>query len=189
MLEDFFKVPPSHMKVPPDHYKGLQATSKGHAPLLIPVAAMGKCKQANEFQSRHYGHPTSLIVHEQFMTQWNAVYMTSRLGEGPLGCILHCHYMEHGLRSERESYPHSLPLDVATSSRLVNMHMRVELLKGGWNNIVRPHTGHSLPCVHLRAPAFVCVCLRSSAFVFICIRLRASACICVRPCAPASLPP
>ena len=26
-------------------------------PLLIPVAAMGKCKQANEFLSRHYGHP------------------------------------------------------------------------------------------------------------------------------------
>ena len=24
--------------------------------LLIPVAAMGKCKQANKFQSRHYGH-------------------------------------------------------------------------------------------------------------------------------------
>ena len=64
---DFFKVPPSHMKVPPDHYKGPQATSKGHPPpLLIPVAAMGKCKQANEFQSRHYGHPTSLIIHE-----WN----------------------------------------------------------------------------------------------------------------------
>ena len=34
-------------------------------PLLIPVAAMGKCKQANEFQSRHYGHPTSLIIHER----------------------------------------------------------------------------------------------------------------------------
>ena len=34
-------------------------------PLLIPVAAMGKCKQANEFQSCHYGHPTSLIIHEQ----------------------------------------------------------------------------------------------------------------------------
>ena len=52
------------MKVPPDHYKGPQATSKGHAPLLIPVAAMGKCKQANEFQSRHYGHPL-LIIHER----------------------------------------------------------------------------------------------------------------------------
>ena len=25
---------------------------------------MGKCKQANEFQSRHYGHPT-LIIHKQ----------------------------------------------------------------------------------------------------------------------------
>ena len=34
-------------------------------PLLIPVAAMGKCKQANEFQSRHYGHLTSLVIHEQ----------------------------------------------------------------------------------------------------------------------------
>ena len=28
----------------------------GHAPLLIPVATMGKCKQANKFQSPHYGH-------------------------------------------------------------------------------------------------------------------------------------
>ena len=45
------------MEVPPDHYKGPQATSKGHGPLLISVAAMGKCKQANEFQSHHYGHP------------------------------------------------------------------------------------------------------------------------------------
>ena len=51
MLEDFFKVLLGHMKVPPDHYKGPQATSKGHTHL--PVAAMGKCKQANEF---HYGH-------------------------------------------------------------------------------------------------------------------------------------
>ena len=25
------------MKLPPDHYKGPHATSKGHAPLLIPV--------------------------------------------------------------------------------------------------------------------------------------------------------
>ena len=30
-------------------------------PLLIPVAAKGKCKQANEFQSRHYGHPTHYL--------------------------------------------------------------------------------------------------------------------------------
>ena len=42
MLLDFFKVPPSHMKVPPDHYEGPQATSKGHGPLLILVATMGK---------------------------------------------------------------------------------------------------------------------------------------------------
>ena len=55
---NFFKVLPSHMKVPPDHCKGPQATSKGHAPLLIPVSTMGECKQANEFQSRHYGHTT-----------------------------------------------------------------------------------------------------------------------------------
>ena len=27
--------------------------------------AMGKCKQANEFQLHHYGHPTSLIIHER----------------------------------------------------------------------------------------------------------------------------
>ena len=66
MLEDFFKVLPSHMKVPPDHYKGPQATSKGHTPWLIPVAAMRKCKQTNGFQPRHYGHPTLLIIHE-----WN----------------------------------------------------------------------------------------------------------------------
>ena len=50
LSQDLFKVPPGHTKVPPDHYKGSQATSKGHTPLLIPVAAMGKCKQANEFQ-------------------------------------------------------------------------------------------------------------------------------------------
>ena len=37
------------MKVPPDHYEGPQATSKGHTPLLIPVTAMGKCKQANKW--------------------------------------------------------------------------------------------------------------------------------------------
>ena len=48
VLEGFFKVPPSHMKVLPDHYKGLQATSKGHTPLLILVATMGKCKQAKK---------------------------------------------------------------------------------------------------------------------------------------------
>ena len=65
MLEDFFKVPPSHIKVPPDQYKGLQATSKGHASLVILVATMGKCKQANEFQSCHYGHLTLLIIHEK----------------------------------------------------------------------------------------------------------------------------
>ena len=45
------------MKVPPDHYKGLQATSKEHAPVLIPVAAVGRCKQANEFQSCHLWSP------------------------------------------------------------------------------------------------------------------------------------
>ena len=31
--------------------------------MLIPVAAMGKCKQANEFQLCHYDHPI-LIIHE-----------------------------------------------------------------------------------------------------------------------------
>ena len=39
---------------PPEHYKGLQATSKGHTPFLILIATMGKCKQANKankFQS------------------------------------------------------------------------------------------------------------------------------------------
>ena len=42
--------PPGHMKIQPGHYKGLHATSKGHGPLLIPVATNGKCKQANKFQ-------------------------------------------------------------------------------------------------------------------------------------------
>ena len=50
------------MKVPPDYYNGLQATYKGHALLLIPVSAMGKCKQA-------FNHAIivtqSLIIHEQ----------------------------------------------------------------------------------------------------------------------------
>ena len=35
------------------HIKGIRP------PLLILVAAMGKCKQANEFQLHHYGHPTT----------------------------------------------------------------------------------------------------------------------------------
>ena len=59
-MEDFFKVPPSHMKVPPNHYKRLKVAPKGHAPWLVPVAAKGDCKQANDFQSRHCGHP---IIH------------------------------------------------------------------------------------------------------------------------------
>ena len=42
LLEDFFKVPPSHMKVLPDHYKGPQATSKGHVPLVDSVCRHGK---------------------------------------------------------------------------------------------------------------------------------------------------
>ena len=41
-LEDFFKVPPSLMKVLPDHYKGLQATSKGHAPLVDSSCRHGR---------------------------------------------------------------------------------------------------------------------------------------------------
>ena len=47
MLEEFFKVLPSHIKIPPDHYKAPQVTSKGHTPLLIPIAAMRKCKPLN----------------------------------------------------------------------------------------------------------------------------------------------
>ena len=35
VLEDFLRVPPSHMKVLPDHYQELHATSKGHPTLLI----------------------------------------------------------------------------------------------------------------------------------------------------------
>ena len=38
---------------------------KGTPPLLIPVATMGKCKQGYEVQSCYYGHPISLIIHEQ----------------------------------------------------------------------------------------------------------------------------
>ena len=49
MLEDFFKVPPSHMKVTPDHYKGPQAASKEHTPLLTPVAAMGNVNKPMNF--------------------------------------------------------------------------------------------------------------------------------------------
>ena len=41
-LEDFFKVPPTHMKVPPDHYKGQQVTSKGHTPLVDSGRRHGK---------------------------------------------------------------------------------------------------------------------------------------------------
>ena len=58
------------MKVPPDYYKGLQATSKGHTPLLIPVVPIGKCKQANEFQLCHFGD-WLLIIHEQNW-RWNS---------------------------------------------------------------------------------------------------------------------
>ena len=36
------------MQVLPDHYKGPQATSKGHTPLLIPFTTMGKCKQVKK---------------------------------------------------------------------------------------------------------------------------------------------
>ena len=46
------------MKVPSDLYKGLHATSKGHIPFLIPVAAMGKRKQAMNFKTTiMHGHP------------------------------------------------------------------------------------------------------------------------------------
>ena len=46
-------------------WKYCQTTTKGRRPhekknthpLLIPIAAMGKCKQANKFQSRRYNHP------------------------------------------------------------------------------------------------------------------------------------
>ena len=68
----FFKCWRISSKFRPATWKCRQTTTKGRRPherdtppLLIPVAAMGKCKQANEFQSRHYGHPTSLIIHEQ----------------------------------------------------------------------------------------------------------------------------
>ena len=56
----FFKVPPSHMKVTTKDHKPHQRKR----PPVDSVAAIGKCKQANEFGSRHYGRP-SLIIHEQ----------------------------------------------------------------------------------------------------------------------------
>ena len=40
------KNPDSRMKVPPDHYNMLHATSKGHTPLLILVATMGKSNES-----------------------------------------------------------------------------------------------------------------------------------------------
>ena len=48
VLEDSSKLRPNHMEVLPGHYKGPYVTSKGHIPLLIPVATIGKCKQAKQ---------------------------------------------------------------------------------------------------------------------------------------------
>ena len=39
---DFFKVSPAHIKVLPDHYKGPQATSKGHTHLVDSSCRHGK---------------------------------------------------------------------------------------------------------------------------------------------------
>ena len=49
MLENFFKVLPSLIKVLQDHYKVLYATSKR------PASLVG-CKQGNEFQLCYHGH-------------------------------------------------------------------------------------------------------------------------------------
>ena len=57
----------SQMKPPPHHYKGLHTTSKGHATLLIPVAAMGNCEQANEFQQRRHGPKLSTTQMSQLV--------------------------------------------------------------------------------------------------------------------------
>ena len=46
--EDFFNVSSSNINVRPDYYKVPRGTSIDMPPLLILVATMGICKQANE---------------------------------------------------------------------------------------------------------------------------------------------
>lgn len=53
------------MKVPQE-YKGLHATSKGHTPLLIPVAAVGKHKLAQWISNSAIVVTWWLIIHD-----WN----------------------------------------------------------------------------------------------------------------------
>ena len=55
VLEYSFKVPPSHMKVPSE---GCTPHQREIPPFFIPVATMGKRKQANEFQWCHHGQLT-----------------------------------------------------------------------------------------------------------------------------------
>ena len=45
-FEDLFKVPRGHNKAPKWYLKGLLATSKWHALLIIPVVSVGKCKHS-----------------------------------------------------------------------------------------------------------------------------------------------
>ena len=64
--------------------KVLPVTTKGHTPhqrdpppppiLFILVAAMGKCKQDNEFQWFHYGHLTSLIIIRELELPQSAIH-------------------------------------------------------------------------------------------------------------------
>ena len=61
MLEDFFKVPPTNMKVQPDD-KWPHTTSKGYASLVDSSCCHGKCKQANEFQEHHHGQYMEYIL-------------------------------------------------------------------------------------------------------------------------------
>ena len=70
------------MKVPPDHHKGPQATSKGHAPLLIPVAAMFKLMHEN-----CQPDTLCLVLHdtENLVLRYNSKIATKGL---PLECIL-----------------------------------------------------------------------------------------------------
>ena len=68
----FFKFWRISSKFRPATWKCCQTTTKGRRPhqrdtplVDSDFAAMGQCKQANKFQSHHYSHLTSLIIHEQ----------------------------------------------------------------------------------------------------------------------------
>ena len=56
------------MKLPPDHYKGPHATSKGHAPLLIPVPPWEIVNKPMNMDSAIM-LPDSLVIHESKSAQ------------------------------------------------------------------------------------------------------------------------